>query len=162
MTIFERLFDLKGKTALVTGGATGIGRICASVLLQAGARVIIASRKADACQAAAEELCTFGPCEGFGGDVGTEAGVLALAQEIKSRASKLDILVNNAGATWGAPFESFDWAAWQRVLSVNVMGLFGLTRELMPLLLASASADAAFRWPTGRIPTPPPRRRRTI
>jgi NAD(P)-dependent dehydrogenase (short-subunit alcohol dehydrogenase family) len=137
----EDLFSVKGRTALVTGGATGIGRICAEALLSAGARVFIASRKAEACAAAAKELSVFGPCEGFGGTVGTEEGVKALAAELTGRTDRLDILVNNAGATWGAPFETFDWKAWERVLSVNLTGLFSLTRDLAPLLFKAGSAE---------------------
>ena len=135
------LFSVKGRTALVTGGATGLGRVCAEALLSAGARVLIASRNAAACEEAAKELSEIGPCEGFGGTVATEDGVMALAEEAKARAPKLDILVNNAGLTWGAPFEKFPWKAFDRVLSVNVTGLFMLTCELMPSLLASASAE---------------------
>ncbi len=135
------LFDLSGRTALVTGGATGIGRVCAEALLSAGARVLIASRKAEACQAAAKELSSIGPCEGFGGTVATEAGVAALAAETCSRTDVLHILVNNAGMNWGEPFETFPWKAWERVMSVNVAGLFSLTRDLAPMLAASAGAD---------------------
>ncbi|MGA2044741.1 MAG: SDR family oxidoreductase [Roseiarcus sp.] len=135
------LFSVAGRTALVTGGATGIGRICAEALLSAGARVLIASRKAEACAAVAAELGAIGPCEGFGGTVATEAGVAALAGEVRRRAGALDILVNNAGVNWGAPFETFEWKGWDRVLGVNLTGLFTLTRDLMPLLLESGSAD---------------------
>lgn len=142
---FDELFSVRGKTALVTGGATGLGRICAETLLRAGARVLIASRKADQCRAAAEELSQFGSCEGFGGDVGTEAGVLALAAEVRQRTDRLDILVNNSGTTWGAPFEEFGWNAWDRVLSVNVVGLFSLTRLLMPMLLDAARPNDPAR-----------------
>ncbi len=145
MTRMEELFSVKGKTALVTGGARGLGRICAETLVAAGARVLIASRKAGDCLAAAEELSAFGSCEGFGGDVGTEAGVEAMTAEVKARTDRLDILVNNSGATWGAPFEAFGWDAWQRVLSVNVIGLFTLTRNLMPMLVASAQPNDPSR-----------------
>lgn len=145
LTDLERLFSVRGKTALVTGGATGLGRICAEALVGAGVRVLIASRKAEQCRQAAEQLSSLGACEGFGGDIGTEEGVDALAQEVGRRTDRLDILVNNSGATWGAPFEQFGWAAWERVLSVNVVGLFALTRCLMPLLLESAAPGAPSR-----------------
>ncbi len=135
------LFDLSGRTALVTGGATGIGKVCAEALLAAGARVLIASRKAEACEAAAKELSPLGPCEGFGGTVGTEAGVAAIAAETRRRADNLHVLVNNAGATWGEPFETYPWKAFDRLMSVNVAGLFALTRDLAPMLAASASAE---------------------
>jgi NAD(P)-dependent dehydrogenase (short-subunit alcohol dehydrogenase family) len=135
------LFSVRGRTALVTGGATGLGRVCAEALLAAGARVLIASRKAEACEATAAELSSIGPCEGFGGTVANEAGVAALAAETRKRTDALDILVNNAGLTWGGPFESYPWKAWERVMAVNVAGLFALTRDLAPMLVASASAD---------------------
>ena len=135
------LFDLSGRIALVTGGATGIGRACAEALLAAGARVLIASRKAEACEAAAKELSPIGPCEGFGGTVATEAGVAELAAETRRRTLSLHVLINNAGLTWGAPFETYPWKAFDRLMSVNVAGLFALTRDLAPMLIASARAD---------------------
>jgi NAD(P)-dependent dehydrogenase (short-subunit alcohol dehydrogenase family) len=67
--------------------------------------------------------------------------VAALADEVRRRTSELHILVNNAGVSWGEPFERFPWKAWERVMSVNVAGLFTLTRELAPMLLAAATAD---------------------
>src|ERR1700721_3968422 len=127
------LFSVAGRTALVTGGATGLGRTCAEALLSAGARVLIASRKAEACEAAAQELSSLGPCEGFGGTVANEAGVAALAAETRRRADALHILVNNAGANWGEPFETFPWKAWERVLSANVTGLLPRRRVSPPM-----------------------------
>src|SRR6202035_289473 len=141
MIAISELFSVRGRTALVTGGATGLGRICAEALLRAGARVLIASRKAEACEAAAQELSALGRCEGFGGTVANEAGVAALAGETRRRTNTLHILINNAGANWGEPFETFPWKAWDRVLSVNVTGLFTLTRDLAPMLIASATRD---------------------
>ena len=135
------LFSVAGRTALVTGGATGLGRICAEALLSAGARVLIASRKAEACEEAARELSAIGPCEGFGGTVASEAGVAALASELRQRTGELHILVNNAGVNWGEPFDAFPWKGWERVMAVNVAGLFTLTRDLMPMLVASGTAD---------------------
>jgi NAD(P)-dependent dehydrogenase (short-subunit alcohol dehydrogenase family) len=135
------LFSVAGRTALVTGGATGLGRVCAEALLSAGARVLIASRKGEACEAAARELSAIGPCEGFGGTVASEDGVAALAAEARRRASELHILVNNAGVSWGEPFETFAWKGWERVMAVNVAGLFTLTRDLMPMLIAAGSPD---------------------
>jgi NAD(P)-dependent dehydrogenase (short-subunit alcohol dehydrogenase family) len=135
------LFSVKGRTALVTGGATGLGRVCAEALLSAGARVLIASRKAEACEEVAAELRAIGPCEGFGGTVASEAGVAALADEVRRRTGDLHVLVNNAGVSWGESFEKFPWKGWERVMSVNVTGLFTLTRELMPMLIAGATSE---------------------
>ena len=100
----QSLFGLEGKTALVTGGATGIGRMAAEALVRAGATVLIASRKGEACEAVSEELNDLGASGkaiGFAGDVGSEKGVDALVAAVKERTETLDILMNNAGLTWG-------------------------------------------------------------
>ena len=135
------LYGLEGRVALVTGGATGIGRMCVEGLLHAGARVLIASRKGEDCVAAAKELSALGRCEGFGGTLASDEGVKALAGEVRARTNALHILVNNAGVTWGEPFETFPWKGWSRVMDVNVAGLFSLTRDLTPLLEKAANAD---------------------
>ena len=103
--------------------------------------MLIASRKAEAREETARELSSLGPCEGFGGTVASEAGVVALATEVRRRTGELHILVNNAGVSWGEPFATFPWKAWERVMSVNVAGLFTLTRELMPMLIAAGTPD---------------------
>ena len=144
----EHLFSLHGKIALVTGGATGIGRMAAEALMKAGARVLIASRKGDACAAVAAELNAMdapGSVEGFAGDVGTEAGVDLLVEEVRKRTDQLDILMNNAGVTWGAPMGEFPFKAWEKVMAVNVAGLFHLTQKLLPMLAASGSVDDPAR-----------------
>ncbi len=148
MTILEDLFSLDGKTAVVTGGATGIGRMTASALKQAGADVLIASRKAEDCEKAAEEmneLAGKGKVQGFGGDVSSEEGIADLVSEIENRTGKLNILVNNAGVTWGEPLETFPYHAWNKVMGVNVAGLFHLTRGLLPMLEKSATSQDPAR-----------------
>lgn len=142
------LFGLKHKLALVTGGATGIGRMLATGLAQAGARVLIASRKGEDCERAAEAINALGASgfvEGFAGDVGSEEGIADLVEAVRKRTDRLDILVNNAGTTWGQPYEDFPYQAWHRVLNVNVTGLFHLTRELTPLLIAAGKPSDPAR-----------------
>lgn len=147
MTYLDELFSVAGKTALVTGAATGIGRMAATALLRAGAEVMIASRKGADCERVAGELNALGgpgKATGFAGDVSTEAGIAALVEEVKARTDRLNILINNAGVSWGEPLATFPYQAWAKVLNVNVTGLFHLTRELLPLLDKAASdADPA-------------------
>lgn len=147
MSYIEDLFSVAGKTALVTGAATGIGRMAATALVRAGADVMIASRKGADCARAAEELTALGggTAHGFAGDVGTEEGVLALADAVRERTDRLHILINNAGISWGAEYEAFPYSAWARVMNVNVTGLFHLTRELTPLLERAASHEDPAR-----------------
>lgn len=148
MSYLNNLFSVAGKTALVTGGATGIGRMVATALVEGGATVLIASRKGEACEAVAAELNALdatGTAVGFAGDVGTPEGIEALVGDVKSRTDTLHILVNNAGVTWGEPIDTFPHLAWQKVMNVNVGGLFTLTRDLLPLLEAGASGDDPAR-----------------
>lgn len=148
MTYLTDLFGVSGKTALVTGGATGIGRMIAEALVVAGATVMIASRKGADCERTAHEINALdapGLAIGFEGNVATDTGIDRLVSEVANRCDHLHILVNNAGATWGEPFETFPHAAWEKVMSVNVAGLFTLTRNLVPMLEAAASDDDPAR-----------------
>ncbi|GIX13719.1 MAG: 3-oxoacyl-ACP reductase [Paracoccaceae bacterium] len=147
MEILGELFGLSGKVALITGGATGIGRMAAEGLVRAGARVMICSRKGDACAAAAAELSAIGPgsAEGFMADVSDEAALAALVAAVRERTDRLHILMNNAGISWGEPYERFPHAQWARVMGVNVAAPFTLTRDLTPLLEAAASPDDPAR-----------------
>ena len=148
MDIYKRLFSLEGKKALVTGGATGIGRMLATGLAGAGAQVMIASRKGEDCMRVAGEINDeghAGAVEGFAGDVGTESGVHDLVEIVQGKTDRLHILVNNAGVTWGQPLDEFPYMAWAKVMNVNVAGLFQLTRDLLPLLENAASHDDPAR-----------------
>ena len=140
------IFGLEGKTALVTGGSTGIGYMITHALVSAGAKVYIASRKLEACQKAAESLADLpGSCIPFAADLSAEAGVVSLAEFIAENESVLNILVNNSGRSWGAAFEQFPWQAWEDIMALNVTAPFTLIRELTPLLASSGTADDPAR-----------------
>jgi NAD(P)-dependent dehydrogenase (short-subunit alcohol dehydrogenase family) len=139
------LFSVDGRTALVTGGSRGIGLMIARGFVEAGAKVYISSRKADVCAEVADELSQVGECVALPADLSTEAECRRLADEVAAREERLDILVNNAGATWGASIDTFDEAAWERVLSLNVKGVFHLTKFLLPLLEKAGTADEPAR-----------------
>jgi NAD(P)-dependent dehydrogenase (short-subunit alcohol dehydrogenase family) len=139
------LFSVKGKVALVTGGGSGIGWMIAEGFARAGARVYIASRKKEELEARIGELGGDGECSAIVADLSTEAGCNALGDEIEGREPKLDILVNNAGANWGEAYETFPESAWDRVLDLNVKGVFHLTRRLTPLLEKSGTPEDPAR-----------------
>ncbi|HUF32443.1 MAG TPA: SDR family oxidoreductase [Acidimicrobiales bacterium] len=139
------LFSIEGKTALVTGGSRGIGLMIARGFVEAGATVYISSRKSDVCEEVAAELSETGTCVALPADLSTEEECRRLAGELGEREERLDILVNNAGATWGAPMAEFDDAAWDRVLDLNVKGVFHLTRFLVPQLAAAGTHDDPAR-----------------
>jgi 2-deoxy-D-gluconate 3-dehydrogenase len=124
----KSLFSLSGRTALITGGSRGIGKMIARGFLDYGAKVYISSRKAADCDATAEELSKFGPCISIPQDVSTVAGCKALADKYQIKEKSLDILVNNAGAAWGAPFDEFPESGWDKVMNLNVKSLFFLTQ----------------------------------
>ena len=140
------LFSIEGKTALVTGGSRGIGEMIVRGFVDAGAKVYLCSRKAEVCEALAEELRDAGgDVMAIPADLSTEHACAQLAGELESRERTLDILVNNAGATWGAPLEEFDEAAWERVLALNVKGVFFSTKFLLPLLRAAGTPEDPAR-----------------
>jgi NAD(P)-dependent dehydrogenase (short-subunit alcohol dehydrogenase family) len=134
------LFSVEGKVALVTGGTRGIGLMIARGFAESGARVYVASRKADACEQTAAELSKLGTCVGIAADLGTRQGARELAAALAAREPRLHVLVNNAGANWGAPLEEYPDAAWDKLWNLNVKGVFHLTVALLPLLEAAASA----------------------
>jgi NAD(P)-dependent dehydrogenase (short-subunit alcohol dehydrogenase family) len=140
----ENLFSLEGRTALVTGGSRGIGRMIAAGFIAQGARVYISSRKADACEKTAAELSKGGGrCAALPVDASTVEGAQALAKAYLAREPKLDILVNNAGAAWLEKFDQFPEKGWDKVLDLNLKTPFFLTQALHGLLKAGASERAA-------------------
>ena len=141
------LFDVTGKTALVTGGATGIGAMITEGLVRAGCRVFIASRKADVLVPFAERMNEIvpGAVVSVKADLSSEEGTENLVQAIRQGTDHVDILINNSGASWGADFDDFPRSGWDKVLGLNVTALADLTRAMMPLLESRASSDTPSR-----------------
>jgi NAD(P)-dependent dehydrogenase (short-subunit alcohol dehydrogenase family) len=139
------LFSIEGKVALVTGGSRGIGEMIARGYVENGARVYISSRKAKACEEMAAELSKGGTCVALPADLSSRDEARRLAAELAAREPALHILVNNAGANWGAPVEEYPDEAWDKVLALNVKGIFHLTVALLPQLEAAASAEDPAR-----------------
>ena len=140
----QQLFDLSGKTALVTGGSRGLGLQMAHALGEAGARVMISSRKAEELEHAVADLQAAGiDARWIAADCAKEADIERLVNDTLHRMGDVDILVNNAGATWGAPAEDHPVQAWDKVMNLNVRGYF--------LLCQAVGKKSMIRRRSGRI-----------
>jgi NAD(P)-dependent dehydrogenase (short-subunit alcohol dehydrogenase family) len=139
------LFDISGKSGLVTGGSRGIGLMIARGFVEAGVRVYISSRKAEVCDEVAAELSKIGTCVSIPADLALAGECERLAAEVSAHEPRLDILVNNAGATWGAPLADYPADAWDKVLNLNAKAPFLLTRALVPALEAAGTAEDPAR-----------------
>ncbi|MDE3008679.1 MAG: SDR family oxidoreductase [Acidobacteriota bacterium] len=135
------LFDVSGKVVLITGGTRGIGEMIARGFVAAGAKVYVSSRKAEAGAVLAAELSARGTCVSIPADLSKESECARLISEVTAREDHLDVLINNAGATWGAPMKEYDEVAFERVLALNVKGVFHVTKFARSLLEARATSD---------------------
>ncbi|MEU9921591.1 SDR family oxidoreductase [Streptomyces griseoluteus] len=144
-TTHTELFDLSGKHALVTGGTRGIGMMIARGLLQAGARVVISSRKAEACAEAQNLLSEFGDVRAVPADLSRREECQRLADLVEADSECLDILVNNAGAMWREPLATFPDEAWDTVIDLNLKSPFWLVQALLPALRRAGTADDPAR-----------------
>jgi NAD(P)-dependent dehydrogenase (short-subunit alcohol dehydrogenase family) len=135
----SNLFSVHGRVALVTGGSSGIGRMIATGLAAAGAKVYICARSSGKIAAAAAAI--EGNVTGLTADLSSNAGIEALAAEIAAREDALHILVNNAGTLTDAPLDDFSEAAWDDVIDLNLKTPFFMMQKLLPLLRAGATED---------------------
>jgi gluconate 5-dehydrogenase len=130
-TNVRQLFDLSGKTALVTGGSRGLGLQIAEALGEAGARVLITSRKAADLEEAAAELKAKGIAAiWIAADASQPGEIARVADDALARLGQVDILVNNAGATWGAPAEDHPLEAWDKVMNLNIRSIFLMSQAV--------------------------------
>ena len=151
----QSLFSLAGRTALVTGGSRGIGKMIATGFIAQGAKVYISSRKADVCEAVAEEL---GPnCIAVPQDISTVDGCKALAATMAEHESGIDILVNNAVSTQPRPLMKLSLDAFQQSLRVGPIAALKLMQLVQPLMLEQGeghiinlASTAAMRWDNAR------------
>jgi len=141
----EKMFSVKGKNVLITGGSRGIGEMIARSFVENGANVYISARKADACHALANELSAIGTCVALPADISQMDNLDQLVVRLGEKVSQLDVLVNNAGATWGAPLDEFTEANWDKVVDLNLKSIFFLTQKLLPLLRQAASVESPAR-----------------
>jgi len=142
------LFNVRDKVALITGGGSGLGTMMASALVQNGAKVYIASRKENQLKEVSDRLDKVGPgtCQYITADLGSKAGCDALAEAFKKKESKLHVLINNSGATWGSQWgETPEKEGWDRVMALNVKGLFFLTVALTDVLAKDSDAEDPAR-----------------
>ncbi|KAB5594060.1 hypothetical protein CTheo_2529 [Ceratobasidium theobromae] len=136
----EKLFNIKGKVALVTGGSRGIGKMIAAGLVQNGAKVYITARNKAECDKTAQELTDIGSgtCVSLPVDMQKLDAIKSFVGELSKREKALHILVNNAGAAWGDGIDSYPDAAFTKLLTLNVQRVFTLTQALLPLLREAA------------------------
>ena len=127
---------LDGKTALISGGASGIGKAIAQLFLEEGAHVVITDINADALKVAVDELATFGPVSGVSGDVRSMQDAGEMVRAAVDRHGSLDVLVCNAGITSVMPIEMLEEEEWDRVLATNVKGMFTLVKHAIPHMKA--------------------------
>lgn len=125
----RQLLELNGRTALVTGGSRGLGLQIAEALGEMGARIAISARKKDELDAAVAHLKKQKiEASAYVCDIGKREAIAPFAAQVLKQFGKVDILVNNAGATWGAPAEDHPLEAWDKLVSVNLTGVFILTQ----------------------------------
>jgi gluconate 5-dehydrogenase len=135
-----KLFDLTGKTAIVTGGGRGLGAQIAQGFAEAGANVVLCSRKVEACQEVAGQLGKLGiKTLALKCDIANPDDVALVIAETKKAFGSIDILVNNSGATWGAPAAEMPLEAWKKVIDVNVTGTFLMSQAVGKVMIEQRS-----------------------
>lgn len=136
------LFSLEGKTALVTGGSTGIGAMIAEGLISFGAKVYLVARREEVLKKKQQELAKIGPCECIAADVSSVAGITGLAHAFGEREQSLDILVNNAGISdGGREIEDITEETWDSVMDLNMKSVFFMIQAFLPFLRIGASPE---------------------
>ena len=141
----KTLFDISGKTAIVTGGSSGIGAMIARGFVENGVKTYISARKEGPLHETAEELSKVGSCIPVQADLSSVEGIEKLVADVSAQESHIDILINNAGANWVVPLDDFPEAGWDKVMSINIKSIFFMTQKALPLLRANATPEDPAR-----------------
>lgn len=141
----KSLFDISGKTAIVTGGSSGIGAMIAQGFVENGVKTYISARKEGPLHAKAEELSKLGECIPIQADLSKVEGIESLVAQVSEKEDHIDILVNNAGANWVVPIEEFPESGWDKVMDINIKSIFFMTQKCLPLLRAKATHEDPSR-----------------
>jgi len=141
----KSLFDISGKTAIVTGGSSGIGAMIAQGFVENGVKTYISARKEGPLHAKAEELSKLGECIPIQADLSKVEGIESLVAQVSENEDHIDILVNNAGANWVVPIEEFPESGWDKVMDINIKSIFFMTQKCLPLLRAKATHEDPSR-----------------
>lgn len=141
----KALFDVSGKTAIVTGGSSGIGAMIARGFVENGVKTYISARKEGPLMAKAEELSEYGTCVPLQADLSTVDGIERFVSEVSEREGHIDILVNNAGANWVVPIDDFPENGWDKVMTINIKSMFFMTQKCLPLLRKNGTAEDPAR-----------------
>ncbi|MCG8414348.1 MAG: SDR family oxidoreductase [Pseudomonadales bacterium] len=141
----ENLFSVAGKTVVITGGTSGLGLIMAEGLLKNGAKLVVASRKQEACDAAVESLSPLGNIKAIAADISNAEGRHKLRDFVETECGAINVLINNAGTNYAAQLEDYPDAGFEKVINTNLSAVFSLTRDLTPYLEKAASADDPSR-----------------
>ncbi|MEM6484157.1 MAG: glucose 1-dehydrogenase [Pseudomonadota bacterium] len=137
------LFDVSGKTVVISGGSSGIGAMMAQGFLEHGAKVFIMARKAEALRTKAEELGALGECVAIPADLSSMDGITQTVDQIRAATPTVDVLVNNAGANWAEPLDRFQEAGWDKVMNINIKSMFFTIQKMLPLLNDGLPEDPA-------------------
>ena len=141
----KSLFNVSGKTAIVTGGSSGIGAMIARGFVENGVKTYISARKEGPLMAKAEELSQYGECIAVQADLATVEGIEHLIAAVTDREDHIDILVNNAGANWVVPIDDFPESGWDKVMNINIKSMFFMTQKSLPLLRKNGTAEDPAR-----------------
>ena len=139
----KNLFSVSGKTAVITGGSSGIGAMMARGFLEGGAKVYITARKVERLMKAQEELSQYGDVTAIPGDMSTVEGIEAFVVALSEKEEHIDILINNAGANWVAPIDQFPEQGWDKIMDINLKSIFFMTQKCLPLLSKGTKEDPA-------------------